>query len=102
MVWAIRPRLASGDQIASGSIEVSAIRPDGGIEPLLWIKEHRADWQIPYVLRDPVRLARGSRVVISAHAIDDDHPIAASASLVWYPATPTPPTLALLPASLRP
>lgn len=86
MVWAIRPRLASGDEIASGSVEVSAIRPDGGIEPLLWIKENSADWQIPYVLRDPVRLGRGSRVVIAAYANDGDKPIAASASLVWYPA----------------
>jgi mono/diheme cytochrome c family protein len=48
------------------SLELKAMRPDGSVEPLLWIKEFRPDWQSPYVFRVPVPLARGSVIVATA------------------------------------
>jgi hypothetical protein len=48
------------------SLELKAMRPDGSVEPLLWIKEFRPDWQSPYVFRAPVPLPRGSVIVATA------------------------------------
>ena len=48
------------------SLEFKAMRPDGSVEPLLWIKEFRQDWQAPYVFRSPVPLPRGTIVVATA------------------------------------
>ena len=48
------------------SLELKAMRPDGSVEPLLWIKEFRQDWQSPYVFRAPVPLPRGSVIVATA------------------------------------
>jgi hypothetical protein len=66
-IWALRPELRDGAQDLEGSIEVKAIKRDGSIEPLLWVKENRPDLQLPYVLRDPLRLERGSRLVVTAY-----------------------------------
>ena len=66
-IWALRPQLWDGTQILKGSIEVKAIRPNGAIEPLLWVKENRPDLQLPFVLRDPLRLEQGSRLVVTAY-----------------------------------
>jgi hypothetical protein len=66
-IWALRPHLGEGTQAVKGSIEVKAIRPNGAIEPLLWVKENRPDLQLPYVIRDPLRLERGSRLVVTAY-----------------------------------
>jgi hypothetical protein len=72
-VWAFRPRLADerGGSV-SGSIEIKAIGPDGAIEPLLWLRENSEDWQYPYFLRDPLELARGSRLVVTAYPARSD------------------------------
>lgn len=48
------------------SLELKAMRPDGSVEPLLWIKEFRPEWQSPYVFRAPVPLPRGSVIVATA------------------------------------
>jgi hypothetical protein len=42
------------------SIEVSARKPDGGTEVLLFAKDIPADWPTPYILKEPVRLPRGT------------------------------------------
>jgi len=63
MVWALKPELTGG------SIEARAIIPDGRIEPLLWVKNNSTDWQLPYVLRDPVRLPRGTRIISKGAAL---------------------------------
>lgn len=88
MAWALRPRLANRGDIVAGSIEVKAVRPDGGIEPLVWVKENRPDWQLPFVLRDPVRLPRGSRLVVTAYAAEQEGSPIAVVSIASYPASP--------------
>jgi hypothetical protein len=65
VVWAVNPWLGRGDEAQPGAIEMRAITPGGGLEPLLWIKDHRSDWQVPYVLREPIRLPQGSRLVLT-------------------------------------
>lgn len=83
-VWAMRPRLEHNGIAAEGTIEVSAWRPDGAIEPLLWVKDHRPDWQLPYVLREPITLPRGTRIVVTAYSADAA--ATSDASILWYPA----------------
>ncbi|MDP2052400.1 MAG: cytochrome c [Acidobacteriota bacterium] len=60
---ALWPRLGVG----ATSVEVTAIRPDGVVEPLLWLKDYRADWPSSYVFRQPVALPAGTRLAVTAY-----------------------------------
>ena len=55
---AIRPLLFSYAQ----SLEVTAYRPDGTSEVLVWAKDNRYDSLPTYHYKDPVRLPKGTRV----------------------------------------
>lgn len=61
-VVALRPETSPGAR----SIEVSARKPDGGTEVLLFAKDFPADWPSPYILKTPVALPRGSRLSATA------------------------------------
>jgi len=55
---AIRPaRVAAG-----ASLRVVAERPDGVIEPLLWLMNYQPKWQRTYFFREPLKLPAGTRV----------------------------------------
>jgi hypothetical protein len=69
-VSALRPRIEVGGRLVAGSIEVTAVRPDGSVEPILWIRDFSPHWQLPYVLRDPLPLVKGTRLVVSARTAD--------------------------------
>ncbi|MDP3718322.1 MAG: cytochrome c [Acidobacteriota bacterium] len=60
---ALWPRLGVG----ATSVEVTAIRPDGVVEPLLWLQDYRADWPSSYVFRQPVALPAGTRLAVTAY-----------------------------------
>jgi hypothetical protein len=60
---AMWPRLGRGAR----SIEVTAIRPDGSVEPMLWVNNYRAEWPAPYILKEPIALPAGTRVVMTAY-----------------------------------
>jgi hypothetical protein len=62
---AIAMRLDISD--AAQSIEVSARKPDGTTEVMLFEKNIRADWPTPYIFKDPVALPKGSEVAVTAH-----------------------------------
>jgi hypothetical protein len=64
---ALWPRLGAGAK----SVEVMAIRPDGAVEPLLWLKNYRPDWPSPYVFREPVTLPAGTRLIVTAYYAND-------------------------------
>ena len=51
----------------TSSLELTAVLPDGGVRPLLWLREHRLDWPSSYVYLDPVPLPRGSRLVMTTY-----------------------------------
>jgi hypothetical protein len=62
-ISALWPRLGAGAR----SIEVTAIRADGSIEPMLWVNNYRAEWPAPYILKDPITLPAGTRLVMTAY-----------------------------------
>jgi hypothetical protein len=54
----LRPvRLAAGE-----SLEVTAYKPDGAVERLIWIRNWRPQWERTYYFLHPVRLPRGTRI----------------------------------------
>lgn len=63
-VVALRPEM-SGDIT---SIEVSARRPDGGTDILLFARDFDENWPTPYVLREPVLLRRGTLLMVTAYS----------------------------------
>jgi hypothetical protein len=60
---AIWPELGKGAR----SLEVTAIAPDGVVEPLLWVRDIPADWPSPYVFRTPEPFARGTRLLMTTY-----------------------------------
>jgi hypothetical protein len=62
-VTALWPALGPGAK----SLEVTAFRPDGTVEPMLWLNNYRAEWPTSYILSDPVALPAGSRLVMTAY-----------------------------------
>ena len=60
---ALRPEITNGVT----SIEVSARRPDGGTEVLLFAKDPRPDWPTPYIFKEPVRLRAGTVLSVTAY-----------------------------------
>lgn len=62
-VAAIWPRPGAGAR----SIEVTAIAPDGVVSPLLWVNDHRAEWPSSYILKEPVAVPAGTRLVMTAY-----------------------------------
>jgi hypothetical protein len=54
----VRPlRLAAGE-----SLEVTAYKPDGAVEHLIWIRGWRPQWARTYYFLHPVRLPKGTRI----------------------------------------
>jgi hypothetical protein len=62
-IASIWPRLGPGAR----SLEVTAIKPDGVVEPMLWVNAYRPDWPTSYIMKEPVSLPAGSRVVMTAY-----------------------------------
>jgi hypothetical protein len=62
-IAAFWPRLGAGAK----SVEVTAIRPDGSVEPMLWVNNYRTEWPAPYILKEPIALPAGTRVVMTAY-----------------------------------
>jgi len=60
---AIWPKLDAGAR----TIEMTAIRPDTSVEPLLWVNNYRPDWPSSYILKEPITLPAGTRVVVTAY-----------------------------------
>jgi hypothetical protein len=49
------------------SVEVSARKPDGMTEVMLFEKNVRADWPTPYIFKEPVALPRGAELFVTAY-----------------------------------
>ena len=62
-VAAIWPRLGPGAR----SLEVTAIKPDGVVEPMLWVNNYRVEWPSPYILKEAIALPAGARLVMTAY-----------------------------------
>jgi Copper type II ascorbate-dependent monooxygenase, C-terminal domain len=46
---------------------LAATRPDGTVQPLLWIKDWSLDWQDQYTYLKPVRLPKGTVITLAAY-----------------------------------
>ncbi len=68
---AIRPR----NLPAGGSMEVTALRPDGSVEHLIWLRDFRAEWSRAYTFKEPLKLPKGTQIAVHA-------PAAASAAIL--------------------
>jgi hypothetical protein len=87
------PRLGPGAR----SFEVTAIRPDGTVEPMLWLNNYRVEWPTSYILKEPVSLPSGTRLVMTAfydNAGDAALPARPALHVVTVPASRPPATLA--------
>jgi len=77
-IAAMWPKLGPGAR----SIEVTAIRPDGGVEPMLWVNSYKPEWPAPYILKEPIAVPAGTRRVVTAYYDNRTDPaIAAKPSL---------------------
>jgi hypothetical protein len=61
---AVTPR----ELVNGASMEVTAYKPDGSVEHLIWLRNYREEWTRTYCFRDPVRLPAGTRLVVDATA----------------------------------
>ncbi|HKW99375.1 MAG TPA: cytochrome c [Bryobacteraceae bacterium] len=59
---AIRPQ----DLSTGASMEVTAYKPDGTVEHLVWLRRYREEWARTYEFRDPIPLPRGTRIVVDS------------------------------------
>jgi hypothetical protein len=57
-IAAIRPK----DLKQGGSVKVIADRPEGSIEPLLWVYNYKPEFDRTYYLRTPITLPAGARI----------------------------------------
>ena len=62
-VSAIWPKLGPG----ATSVEITAFRPDGTVEPMLWLNNYRTEWPTSYILKEPIALPAGTRLMMTAY-----------------------------------
>jgi len=65
-VLALRPDVQRGVK----SVEVSARKPDGGSEILLFAKDIPLDWPTPYIFKDAVVLPRATTLGVTAYYVN--------------------------------
>jgi hypothetical protein len=49
------------------SVQVSARRPDGRTEVMLFAKDFSIEWPAPYIFRDPVALSKGTELSVTGY-----------------------------------
>ncbi len=62
-VLAVWPELGPGGR----SLEMTALRPDGAVQPLLWVYDYSPVWPTPFIFHVPIALPRGTRISITAY-----------------------------------
>jgi mono/diheme cytochrome c family protein len=53
-----------------GAVELSAILPDRRVEHVLWIPTFHSQWNRTYTLRSPLRLPKGTRLILRGAAVE--------------------------------
>ena len=54
------------------SLQVTAYRPDGSEEVLLWTRDYQFDWQPTYYLKRAAALPKGTRIEVIAYFDNSD------------------------------
>jgi hypothetical protein len=62
------------------TFQITAERPDGSIEPLLWFEHYHAKFAHPFLYRNPLQLPAGTRI----------HGVPRGSTVLMLPATPVP------------
>ena len=91
-VTALWPKLGAGAK----SFEATALRPDGTVEPMLWLNNYRAEWPTAYIPKEAIALPAGTRLVMTAYYDNADTKALLAAPalhLVTVPASRPPATL---------
>jgi hypothetical protein len=65
-VWALKPDIDG----AVASLEVSARRPDGGTDILLYARDVPSEWPTPYIMKRPLLFRRGTQLSAVARMKD--------------------------------
>jgi hypothetical protein len=69
------------------SLQVTAYRPNGSVEVLVWVRPTRFDWQPIHVLKTPVPLDKGTRLELvgyfDASRESEPDPVNVRAALRW-------------------
>lgn len=79
---ALRPEMSSGVT----SIEVSARRPDGGTDILLFARDFDENWPTPYIFTEPVLLRQGTVLAVTAYTAGDVPNPSVRLTVSGYPA----------------
>jgi hypothetical protein len=79
-IWALRPDI-DGDV---ASLEVTARRPDGGTDILLYARDVSAQWPTPFILKKPLQLRRGTRLSFVARSKDTSRDVRTRMTLARY------------------
>lgn len=79
---ALRPEMSS----SVTSIEVSARRPDGGTDILLFARDFDEHWPTPYIFTEPVLLRRGTVLAVTAYTAEDAPNPSLRLTMSSYPA----------------
>jgi Cu/Ag efflux protein CusF/mono/diheme cytochrome c family protein len=86
-ILALQPQLRAGVQ----SLEISARKPDGATQVLLFARDLPLEWPTPYVFRKPVSLSRGTRLAVIERFATGSSPDAGDAVTVsTYQGEPLP------------
>ena len=48
----------------NSSLQIIARLPDGSVENLLWLRNHRTEWKKPFYFREPLALPKGTLVTV--------------------------------------
>jgi mono/diheme cytochrome c family protein len=87
------------------SLQVTAHRPDGAEEVMIWTRGYRYDWQPTYYFKRPVALPKGTRVEVIAYFDNSEdnpnNPDSPPRQARWADLTPDP-LCALIVATPRP
>jgi hypothetical protein len=91
-VLALRPDVLPG----IASVEVSARKPDGGSEILLFAKDIPIDWPTPYIFKEGVTLPGGTTLAVTAYyANHGTTPVSAGVRLIVSRSEPHAPATSI-------
>ena len=60
--------IAPREMQSNTSMQVIARLPDGSVENLLWLRNHRTEWKRSFYFREPVTLPKGTLVAVRPSA----------------------------------
>jgi hypothetical protein len=60
--------IAPREMQPGASLQIVARLPDGGVENLLWLRNHRTEWKQSFYFREPLTLPKGTLIAVRPSA----------------------------------